>query len=83
MSDSIKHTILENVVSGISNLRAIKTQAEKIRAQMGTNLTNEQYYILVLSSAQAYHAQRVTNETSCETRRSVYNSTIYHASTKK
>ena len=82
MSYSIKHTMLENAVSGIADLRAVKIQAAQFRAQMGTNLTYEQYCTLVLSAAQAYDAQHVTNETSRGTRRGVYNITIYHESTE-
>ena len=82
MSDSIKHTMLENAVSGIADLRAVKTQAAQFRAQMGTNLTYEQYCTLILSTTQSYDAQHVTNVTSRGTRRSVYNSTIYHESTE-
>ena len=80
MSDSIKHTMLENEVNGITDIRAVKTKAAQFRAQMGTNLTYDQYCTLVLSAAQAYDAQHVTKETSCETMCSVYNSTIYHES---
>ena len=68
MSDSIKHTMLENAVSGIADLRAVKTQAAKFRAQLGTNLTYEQYCTLVLSATQAYDAQHITNATSRGTR---------------
>ena len=50
MSDSIKHTMLESAVSGIANLRTDKTQTAQFRAQIGTNLTYEQYFTLVLSS---------------------------------
>ena len=50
MSDFIKHTMLENVVNGISDLRAVKTQVAKFRAQMETNLTYEHYCTLVLST---------------------------------
>ena len=82
MSNFIKHNMLENAVSGITDLRAVKTQTAQCRAQMGTNLTYEQYRTLVLSAAQAYDAQHITNATSCGTRRSVYNSTIYHKSTE-
>ena len=51
MSDSIKHTMLENTVSGIADLCAVKTQAAQFRAQMGTSLTYEQYFTLALSTA--------------------------------
>ena len=68
MSDSIKHTMLESAVSGISGLRAVKIQTAQFKAQMGTNLTYEQYCILVLSGAHAYDAQHVINVTSRGTR---------------
>ena len=42
MYDYVKHTTIENVVSGISDLRDVKTQATKFRAQIGINLTYEQ-----------------------------------------
>ena len=42
MSNSIKYTMLENAVDGISDLRTIKPQAAQFRAQMGTHLTYEQ-----------------------------------------
>ena len=60
MSDSVKYTMLENVANRISDLRAVKTQTAQFRAQIGTNLTYEQYFTLVLSAAQAYDAQRTT-----------------------
>ena len=82
MSDPIKHTMLENAVSGIADLRAVKTQAGQFRSQMGTNLTYEQYCTQVLSAEQSYDAQHVKKATSCGTRRSVYNSTLYHESTE-
>ena len=56
MSDSIKYTMLENIVSGIADLRAVTIQAAQFRAQMGTNLIYEQYCTLVLSATQAYMA---------------------------
>ena len=64
MSDYIKYTMLENAVSGITDFYTVKTQAAQFRAQMGNNLTYEQYCTLVLSVAHAYNAQHVTNATS-------------------
>ena len=79
MYDSIKHTILENVINGISDLYAIKTQAAQFRAQMGTNLTYVKYCTLVLAAAQAYDAQHATKANSRGTRRSIYNGELqYH-----
>ena len=68
MSDSIKHTMLENAVSGIASLSAVKTQAAQFRAQMGTNLTYTQYCTLVLSAEQAYDTQHVMKVKSRGTR---------------
>ena len=81
MYDYIKHTMLENTVNGISDLRDVKTQAAQFRAQMRTNLACEKYCTLVLSAAQAYDSQHTTKENSRGTRRSVYNSTIQHQPT--
>ena len=63
MYDSIKHTMLENAVNGIFDLRAVKTQAAQYRAQLGKNITYEQYCASMLSAAQAYdaHIQRKQN----------------------
>ena len=70
--------MLENVVNGITDLRDVKNQAAKFRAQMGTNLTYDQYYTPVLSATQVYDAHHITNATYRGTRRSMYNSTMYH-----
>ena len=63
MSDSIKHTMLENVVNGISDLRAVKTQVAQFIAQIGIKLTYEQYCTLGLSTAQAYDVQHAKKKT--------------------
>ena len=60
MSDSINHTMLENSVNGISDLRDVKTRAAQLRAQMGTYLTYEQHCTLILSATQAYDDQHPT-----------------------
>ena len=78
MSDSIKHTMLENIVNGISDLLTVKTRAAQFRAQMGTKLIYEQYYTLIVYAAQAYDAQHAIKVNSRGTRRSVYNSEIYN-----
>ena len=77
MSNSIKHTIVENKVNEISYLCDVKTQATQFRAQMDTHLTCEHYFTLVLSDAQAYDAQHATNEKSRCTRHSMYNITMH------
>ena len=50
MSDSIKHTMLENVVNGIADLRAVKIQAAQFRTQMEPTLYMKNivpwYYLL-------------------------------------
>ena len=71
MYDSIKHTILESVVNGISDFCVVKTQAAQFRAQVGTKLTYEKYCTLVVSVAHAYDASYVTKANSRGTRRSV------------
>ena len=81
MYDSIKYTMLESAVNGIINHRDVKTQVAQFRAQMGIDITYEQYCTLVLSDAQAYDAQHVTKATSRGARRSFYNITIYYEST--
>ena len=78
ISESIKRTMLENVVYGIADLRPVRTQVEDFRAQMVTNFIYEQYFILVLSTTQAYDAQYATKAISSGTRRSIYNSELQY-----
>ena len=47
MPDYVKRTMLENLVNGIPNLRAVKAHAAQFRAQMVTKLTYEQYFTLL------------------------------------
>ena len=49
---------------------------------MEINLTYEQYCTLVLSGTQAYDVQHITKANSRGTRRSVYDSVVYHQSTE-
>ena len=68
MSDYIKHAMLENTVSEIANLRAVKTQTTQFRVKIGSNLTHEQYCTLVLYATHVYDAQHVSIATSRGTR---------------
>ena len=74
--------MLENEVNGRSDICTVKTQAAQFRAQMGTNLKYAKYCTLVLSTAQTYNRQPATKANSRGTRRSVYNSTVYHQYTE-
>ena len=77
MANSIKHTVLENVVHVISDLRTVKTQAAQFRAQIGTNLIYEKYYTLILSVAQVYDDQQATKANLRGTRFSMHNSELH------
>ena len=72
-SDSVKRTMLENVVKPIDNLRAVKDQANQFQVRMGTKITYDQYCSLLLSAAQSDDSQYATMVNSKGIRRSVYN----------
>jgi hypothetical protein len=56
-ADDLLHTMLENAVTKISELRSVKAQADQHRTQTGKTLTYHQYCLPVLSAAQQYDGQ--------------------------
>ena len=60
-SDGQKRTMLENVVSSHNELRAIKTQADQLKALNGSVLTYAQYSTLLQASANTYDASLSVN----------------------
>ena len=54
----IQCTLLQNAVHPITELRAVKLQAEQFRTQSGKVLSYEEYCSLLLSAAQQYDMQR-------------------------
>jgi hypothetical protein len=52
--DSIKRVMLENAIHPISELCAVKNQADQLKTTSGTDLTYEEYSRLVLSAAASY-----------------------------
>ena len=72
-SDSIKRTMLENAVSSIQDLRAVKDQANQLQVRLGSAMKYDDYCSLLLSAALTYDSQIVTNTNSRGARRSVYN----------
>ena len=74
--DTIKRTMLENVVSSIQDLRAVKDQANQLQVRLGTSITYDEYCSLLLSAALAYDSQFATNVNSKGVQRGVYNHNI-------
>lgn len=62
LSEEQKRSTLENAVYPISELRAVKTQAQQNAVYSGQQLTFDQYYDLLTSAAQAYDRQFTVKE---------------------
>ena len=75
-SDTIKRTMLENAVSSIQDLRAVKDQANQLQVRLGTQISYDEYCSLLLSAALTYDSQFATNVNSKGVRRGVYNHNI-------
>ena len=57
LPECLQCTMLENAVHPITELRAVKVQAEQHKAHTGATLTYEQYTTLLQSAAQQYDRQ--------------------------
>jgi hypothetical protein len=55
-SDGQKRTMLENTVGKVTELRAVKAQADQHKVHSGAKLSYDQYSDLLKSAAQAYDA---------------------------
>jgi hypothetical protein len=71
-SADLKRAMLENAVSQVPELRAIKTQADHAKTQSGKHLTYLQYCSLLASAAQQYDDQFAQSSVKTKNRRSVY-----------
>lgn len=60
-SDAVKRTMPKNAIKTIGDLRADKFQADQFQVWMGSKITYEHYFSLLLSAAQSYDAQFATN----------------------
>jgi hypothetical protein len=56
---TLQHTLLQNAVHSIPELRAIKVQAEQLKAHTGKDLTYDQYCSLLLSASQQHDRQNL------------------------
>ena len=72
-SDTINRTMLENAVTGIQDLRAVKDQANQLQVCLGTPITYDKYCSLLLSAALTYNSQFATIVNSKGVQRGVYN----------
>jgi hypothetical protein len=68
-SADLKQAMLENAVSQVPELRAIKTQADHAKTQSGKHLTYLQYCSLLSSAAQQYDDQFTQSNLKTKTRR--------------
>lgn len=73
-SGRMKRTMLENAVQPLTELRAIKIQADQHKTQSGIDLTYEQYVDLLMSAASNYDIQFKPKDRhgSAPSRRAVY-----------
>jgi hypothetical protein len=72
-ADDLLHTMLENAVTQISELRSFKAQSDQHKTQTGKTLTYQQYCQLVLSAAQQHDGQFAPAQSKSQSRpRQVY-----------
>ena len=76
LSHKLQHTLLQNAVHPIDELRAVKNQADQYKTQTGKDLFYHEYVDLLLSAAQQYD-KTLTNTPSKQNRRHVYEHDIF------
>lgn len=73
----LKRATLENIVSIIGGIRAVKAQAEQSNCQHNKQITYEDYCMVLLSATQSYGLIISNKSNFRNTRRSIYQHTLH------
>jgi hypothetical protein len=76
LGPDLMRTLLQNAVSGITDLRQVKLNAEQLTQAKGPRMTYETYRDLLLNACSTYDAERESRSTPAARRTAVYGTDI-------